>query len=51
MDARNGKEVDIVKAGIIDPTKVVKTAVINATAVVTTMLSTNNIITNLRHGE
>lgn len=34
--------------GIIDPTKVVKSAVINAISVATTILSTNAIITNVR---
>jgi len=38
------------KMGIIDPTKVTKSAVVNAISVATTILSTNAIITNVREG-
>lgn len=43
-----GKMMDM---GIIDPTKVTKTAVINAISVATTILSTNAIITNVRESD
>ena len=36
------------KLGIIDPTKVTKSAIVNAISVATTILSTNAIITNIR---
>ena len=43
--------VDMKEAGIIDPAKVTKHAIINAVAVATTVLSTDYIVTNLRQGE
>ena len=38
-------------AGIIDPTKVTKNAIINAVDVACTVLSTDYIVTNLRTNE
>ena len=41
IDASSGKEVDMVKAGIIDPSFVTVQAVVNATSSATALLSTN----------
>jgi len=43
-----GKTVDMVKAGIIDPLLVTKSALINAASVATTILSTDCVINNIR---
>ena len=48
LDVLRGKVVSTKSEGIIDPVKVTKNAVINATAVATTILSTDIIITTLR---
>ncbi len=45
-DANNGEYVDMFKAGIIDPTKVVKTALINAASIAGLMLTTEALVTN-----
>jgi len=45
-DANSGKYVDMIKAGIIDPTKVVKTALINAASIAGLMLTTEALVTN-----
>jgi len=45
-DANNGEYVDMVKAGIIDPTKVVKTALSNAASIAGLMLTTEALVTN-----
>ncbi len=45
-DALNNKFVDVINAGIIDPTKVTITAIKNATSVVTTMLTTFGLVTD-----
>lgn len=47
LDVLTGEIVDMKKAGIIDPTKVTKNAVINAVAVATTILSTDFVVTNI----
>ena len=47
----NGKTVNMVKAGIIDPTLVTKTALKNAMSVVTTIISTDCVINNMRTNE
>ena len=44
-----GKTVDMVKAGIIDPLLVTKSALKNAASVATTILSTDCIINNIRN--
>ena len=51
VNVLTGKEVDVKKAGIIDPTKVTKNAVMNAVEVATTVLSTDYIVTNVRNDE
>jgi chaperonin GroEL len=45
-DANNGEYVDMIKAGIIDPTKVVKTALVNASSIAGLMLTTEALVTN-----
>ena len=44
----NGKEVDMIKAGIVDPLLVTKSALKNAASVANTILSTDCVINNLR---
>jgi chaperonin GroEL len=46
-DANMGQYVDMFKAGIIDPTKVVKTALSNAASIAGLMLTTEALVTNL----
>jgi chaperonin GroEL len=48
LDVVTGKTVDMVKAGIIDPLLVTKSALLNAASVATTILSTNCVINNIR---
>jgi chaperonin GroEL len=48
IDAKTGKEVDMLNAGIIDPLLVTKSALKNAISVASTMLSTNCIMSNMR---
>ena len=48
VDVKRDKRGDMVKMGVIDPTKVTKTAVTNAISVATTILSTNAVITTVR---
>lgn len=48
LDVVKGDICDMVEAGIIDPTKVTKSALMNAISVATTLLSTNSVITNVR---
>ena len=48
FDVKNGRYGDMFKMGVIDPLKVTKNALINATSVATTILSTNAIITHGR---
>jgi chaperonin GroEL len=45
-DANSGEYVDMYKAGIIDPTKVVKTALSNAASIAGLMLTTEALVTN-----
>lgn len=45
-DANAGEYVDMVKAGIIDPAKVVKTALSNAASIAGLMLTTEALVTN-----
>ena len=49
-DVKNEKFGDLFKLGVIDPLKVTKNALINASSVATTILSTNAIITHARVG-
>jgi len=48
FDARAGAYVDMIKAGIIDPAKVVRCAVQNAASVAGTVLTTNVMVTELK---
>tara|TARA_Y100000389_G_C17420778_1_gene496579 strand:+ start:5 stop:1414 length:1410 start_codon:yes stop_codon:yes gene_type:complete len=48
LNVVTGKEVNMVKAGIIDPLLVTKSALRNAASVATTILSTDCVINNLR---
>jgi len=51
LNVVTGKEVNMVKAGIIDPLLVTKSALVNAASVATTILSTDCVINNLRANE
>ena len=46
-----GEEVDMVEAGVIDPVLVTKTALKNAISVVTTIISADCVISNIRINE
>jgi len=48
LDVVTGNTVDMVKAGIIDPLLVTKSALMNAASVATTILSTDCVINNVR---
>ena len=48
LDVVTGNTVDMVKAGIIDPLLVTKSALMNAASVATTILSTDCVINNIR---
>ena len=48
LDVVTGNTVDMVKAGIIDPLLVTKSALANAASVATTILSTDCVINNVR---
>jgi chaperonin GroEL len=47
-DANTGKYVDMVKAGIIDPLKVVRTALQNAASIAGLILTTETMVTDLK---
>jgi chaperonin GroEL len=47
FDAATGNYVDLVEAGIIDPTKVVRVALENAVSVASTLLLTEATITDI----
>ena len=47
-DAYEDKYVDMVKAGILDPTKVTRTALQNATSVASTLLTTESVVANIK---
>ncbi len=51
FDAYTGKYVDMIKSGIIDPTKVTRSALINAASIAGLMLTTNTLITELADEE
>ena len=51
IDVVTGKPVDMVKAGIIDPVLVTKTALKNAISVVNTIISADCVISNKRIGQ
>ena len=46
FDAQSGKFCDLVKAGIVDPTKVVRTALIDAVSVAALLTTTEAMITD-----
>ncbi len=48
MDVNTGDIIDMLKAGIIDPVLVTKTALINACSVATTIMSADCVISNVR---
>lgn len=48
IDVTSGKEVNMIKAGIIDPVLVTKSALKNAVSVVTTIISADCVISNKR---
>jgi len=48
IDVTTGKEKQMIKAGIIDPVLVTKTALINAVSVVNTIISADCVISNVR---
>ena len=48
INAMNGRPVNMIKAGIIDPVLVTKTALKNAVSVVNTIISADAIISNKR---
>jgi len=48
FDARKGEYVDMVKVGLIDPTKVIRCAIQNAASVAGTVLTTNVMVTELK---
>ena len=48
IDVKTGKDVNMIKAGIIDPVLVTKSALKNAVSVVTTIISADCIISNKR---
>jgi len=48
LDVVTGQTVDMVKAGIIDPLLVTKSALVNAASVATTIMSTDCVINNIR---
>ena len=51
FDALTEQFVDMVKAGIIDPTKVTRTALQNATSVAATLLTTEAVVTDIKEPE
>ncbi len=51
FDANTGEYVDMVKAGIIDPVKVVRTALSNAASIAALLLTTEALVTNLEKGD
>lgn len=48
IDVNTGESIDMLKAGIIDPVLVTKTALINACSVATTIMSADCVISNVR---
>lgn len=51
FDALAEEYVDMVKAGILDPTKVARTALQNATSVASTLLTTESVVANIKTNE
>ncbi|HHT97832.1 MAG TPA: chaperonin GroEL [Clostridiales bacterium] len=51
FDALTEQYVDMVDAGILDPYKVTKTALLNATSVASTLLTTESVVANIKEDE
>jgi len=51
FDALTEQYVDMVEAGILDPTKVARTALQNATSVASTLLTTEAVVANIKSNE
>ena len=51
FDANTGEFVDMFKAGIVDPTKVTRSALQNAASISALMLTTEAMITNIKDDE
>ena len=51
FDALTEKYVDMVEAGILDPTKVARSALQNATSVASTFLTTESVVANIKSNE
>ncbi|MCB1009765.1 MAG: chaperonin GroEL, partial [Acidobacteria bacterium] len=51
FNAGNGKYEDLVKAGVIDPAKVTKTALLNASSIAGLMLTTEAMIAEIKEDE
>jgi len=51
IDVVTGKKTDMIKAGVIDPVLVTKSALKNAVSVVTTIISADCVISNMRTNE
>ena len=51
FDANTGEYVDMVKAGIVDPTKVTRTALQNAASIASLMLTTEVMVTDYKEDE
>ena len=51
VDVVTGKKVNMIEAGIIDPVLVTKSALKNAVSVVTTIISADCVISNMRTNE
>ena len=48
FDALNGKYVEMVEAGILDPAKVTRSALQNATSVASTLLTTESVVSTIK---
>ena len=51
LNALTGEWVDLYKAGILDPTKVVRCALQNASSIAGLMLTTNTLVTSVKDEE
>ncbi len=51
FDANTGEYVDMFEAGIVDPTKVTRSALQNAASIAALMLTTEAMVTNIKEDE
>lgn len=51
FDANTGQYTDMIKSGIIDPTKVTRSALQNAASIASLMLTTEAMVTNIKEDE